>query len=269
MRLRAIGAAAVLTSAAVLASSGLAAAKGDDPLADLNGIASTVEACGLLLGDDPFAQAAPEGKVAPGDPFAVDVTWGRGWDAAPVEVVGCTAVDGRYLAVASTRVRQTANDGLYVHEFSVPEGAQDGSTICEEAVVIGHSSAGAPRAERSGADCFTVVAASATKPAPESTPKPVAAVGPAAPTPAGPALAPAQAAVTRTQQQLVAAPPAPADSAAPAPAGVPALPRTGAGGRALAALAGLLIVLGGAAVAWARAPVSDEVIRRGGGARRR
>jgi hypothetical protein len=208
----------------VLVGAGPVGAKAEDPLAALPGVSSTVEACGLLLGDDPFAKAAPEGKAAPGDPFAVDVTWGDGWDGAPVEVVGCTALDGSYVAGASTRIRKTESDGLYVHEFAVPESAPDGSVLCEEAVVIGHSAAGDPRAERSGADCFTVVAASVSKPA------------------AAPVAAPA-----RTQQQVAA--PVPGPAPAPVAAAEPSLPRTGSGGRALAAVAGLLFILAGVAFA--------------------
>ncbi len=236
MQRRAAGVAAMVAGGVVLTvvlvGAGPVGAKAEDPLAALPGVSSTVEACGLLLGEDPFAQATPEGKAAPGDPFAVDVTWGDGWDGAPVEVVGCTALDGSYVAGASTRVRRTESDGLYVHEFAVPESAPNGSVLCEEAVVIGHSSAGDPRAERSGADCFTVKAASVSKPA-------------AAPAPeSAPVAAPA-----RTQPQAVAAPvPVPAPAAAPAPS----LPRTGSGGRALAALAGLLFVLGGVAYGGSR-----------------
>jgi membrane anchored protein len=234
----------------VLVGAGPVGAKAEDPLAALPGVSSTVEACGLLLGDDPFAKAAPEGKAAPGDPFAVDVTWGDGWDGAPVEVVGCTALDGSYMAGASTRIRKTESDGLYVHEFAVPESAPDGSVLCEEAVVIGHSAAGDPRAERSGADCFTVVAASVSKPAPKpAAAKPVVAAGPAAPAAPEPMAAAAPvAAPARTQQQVAAPVPVPA----PVAAAEPSLPRTGSGGRALAAVAGLLFILGGVAFGGSR-----------------
>ena len=254
---RAAGVAAMVAGGVVLTvvlvGAGPVGAKAEDPLAALPGVSSTVEACGLLLGDDPFAKATPEGTAAPGDPFAVDVTWGDGWDGAPVEVVGCTALDGSYVAGASTRIRKTESDGLYVHEFAVPESAPNGSVICEEAVVIGHSAAGDPRAERSGADCFTVKAASVSKPA--AAPKPVEAAGPAAPAASEPMAAPAPA-PARTQQQVSA--PVPVPAPAPVAAAVPNLPRTGTGDRYLAAVAGLLFILGGVAFAGSR-PASASV----------
>ncbi|MGH8999817.1 MAG: hypothetical protein ACRDY7_10565, partial [Acidimicrobiia bacterium] len=109
-----------------------------DDVPKLSPTATASEACDVVFGDDAFADAKSEGEVAPGEDVQVDVTWGSGWEeGSTVEVVGCTAVDDQFSEELSTRIRKVKNDGLFVHEFTVPDDAEEGATMCQRAIVIG------------------------------------------------------------------------------------------------------------------------------------
>lgn len=224
----------------------------DDAIPALTPETKAVEACHVIFGRDAFADVPARALVSPGEPLSLDVTWGTDWKVgAPVEVVTCTALDGALSDSLSSRNSDEANDGLFVVEFNVPVGTSEGARLCERTVVIGQSAAGAPKAERLDAECFTVAAA-----APRSSNK----TGAGAAGNSG-----QQGAGERDRAAAGASPPRaprPAqpgipDGPTPTPSsgtsgGAPqqGLARTGSIERMLAAMAGLLMLLGGRMIAW-------------------
>lgn len=280
----AVFASTIAVAAATAGMAGAADSKesGATGVPKLEATATAAEACEVVFGSDAFDKAPSEGEVSPGEAVSVDVTWGTGWKkASTVEVVGCTAVDGEYSEELSTRIRKVKNDGLFVHEFTVPKDVAKGAVLCERAIVIGESTAGSPKAERLDADCFTV--AGAAKAATDA--KPAAAAGPAKPAAAKPAEktgsaapAPKTAAAAKPAEEKAAAAPAAKTAASAKPAAAAAakpatakppvvagetetkpaaaapgnLARTGSGDGVLAVGAGLLFVFGGCAVAFGR-----------------
>lgn len=248
----------VLSFAVVGVTSGMASAqtKANEGVPDLSTTATIAAACDVVFGGDPFADVPSEGLVSRGEPVSINVTWGTGWESgSTVEVLGCAAVDGRFSEELSSRTRELEQDGLLMHEFSVPKDVADGATVCERAVVIGRSTTGAAKSERLDADCFTVAGGaeepSAGSAAPEAT-EPAPRTGGATAsrehhTDADtPARTPAQAgpeAVGGTEPMATPGVPV------PAPAG---LARTGNGDGMLALAAGLLFILGGGAIAVSR-----------------
>ena len=215
------------------------------------------EACTASFPAGAFDKAASEAAVAPGQPVAVDVTWRPAWHQGDkVDVLGCVAANGHF--VAGTIERAVSNNGLWVHKFAVPADAANDARVCEAGIVIGPGADGAPQAERSDAACFTVAAAAA-KPAPApaaANPAPAAAVGKETSTPAAPAAA-EKAPPAAAEKAAPAAPTPRVAAAAPAPVAAPKppttqLPHTGARERVLVLLAGILLIVGGWALAVGR-----------------
>lgn len=231
---------ALAVAMAVLGSTGTAGAQSDTPAVPTVPLGATaVEGCVLAFGRDAFGSAPSEGLVAPGDPLSLDVTWGTGWKPGQtLDVLSCTAVNGVFSEELSVRRRAPEPDGLLSHDVRVPGDATAGATVCQRAIIIGESSAGAPRAERLDPSCFTVAptAATTTEAAPAApsggqTTKPTR----GASAPGGPRPAPQ------------AATPAPTSEALPT-----GLARTGTTERILALAAGVLFVIGGWGVAVGR-----------------
>jgi len=222
---------------------------------------SATDACAGSFTGGAFDKAASEGNVAPGQAVAVDVTWRTAWHTDKVDVLGCVAANGHF--VAGTIERGVDNTGLWVHKFAVPDNAANDATVCEAAVVIGPAAGGAPQAERTDPDCFKVTAA-AVKAEPASAaadPGPAATEGKSTTTPTAPAASPAPttSAGAAPARSAAAAPtgstaPARAAAAAPTPAApvtsaaaapTTQLPHTGARERMLVLLAGVLLIVGG------------------------
>jgi len=243
----------VLLTAGAVAAGPAGAATEEEHIPALGPSTVATDACTDSFPANAFDKAAPEGTVAPGQPVAVDVTWRTAWHPGDnVDVLGCVAANGRF--VAGTVERGVANNGLWVHKFAVPANAANDIRVCEAAVVIGPGASGAPQAERTDPDCFTVAAAPVkAEPAPAAAnPAPAATAGketatPAAPSTPAPANAPAPAKTAAPAAQAAPANPAPRVAAAAAPAKAPAtqLPHTGARERALVLLAGILLIVGG------------------------
>jgi LPXTG-motif cell wall-anchored protein len=213
------------------------------------------DACAASFPAGAFDTAKPEGSVAPGQAMAVDIRWRTAWHPGDaVDVLGCVAANGHF--VGGTVERGVTNNGLWVHKFAVPANAANAAVVCEASLVIGPGASGAPEAERSDPDCFTVTAAAAqAEPAPAAAnPGPAATEGKAT-TPTSAAGAPAP--PTRSASAVptppaAAAAPASAPStasvvAAPKPGAAPTtqLPHTGARDRMLLLLAGVLLIVGG------------------------
>ena len=221
---------------------------------------SATDACAGSFTGGAFDKAASEGSVAPGQAVAVDVTWRPAWHTDKVDVLGCVAANGHF--VAGTIERGVDNSGLWVHKFAVPENAANDATVCAAAVVIGPAASGAPEAERTDADCFTVTAAAVkAEPAPAAAnPGPAETVGKATTTPttraASPAASPAAPPASTRSAAAAPTPAMPATSAAAAP--TTQLPHTGARERMLVLLAGVLLIIGGWALTLRPTPASPH-----------
>jgi len=233
-----------VTTAAVLGLAGRAPAASPDRAPRLASTATTAEGCAVVLSDESPAGAPSEGIVRPGEAMSIDLVWSQDWQKdAPVEVLACTALDGTVFAAASTRVAGLKNDGRFVHRFGIPEGVPDGATLCETGAVIGRSAAGAPKAEKIGAECLTVESADPLKARAAAAAPPSNDVTPAAPAP------------TPTATPVAPAPPVPtvvAAATATRTAAAETLPRTGGADHRVTAAAGSLLLAGGFAVAVGR-----------------
>ena len=238
---------AVLLTAGVVAAGPAGAATEEERIPAIGASTPAAEACTASFPAGTFDKAVSEATVAPGQQVAVDITWRTAWHQGDkVDVLECVSANGRF--VAGTIERGVANDGLWVHKFAVPASAGNDVRVCEAGVVIGPGASGAPQAERTDPDCFTVAAAAVkAEPAPAAAdPAPAAAVGKETTTPATPAAAAAPPRTAAAAEQAGA----PASHAAQVPA--TNLPHTGARDRALALLAGVLLIFGGWALAVGR-----------------
>jgi len=237
----------LLTSA--IGAGSAAAATEEERIPAIGPSTVATDACMASFPAQAFDKASPEGTVAPGQPVAVDVVWRTAWHPGDnVDVLGCVAANGRF--VAGTVERGVANSGLWVHKFAVPANAANDARVCAAAIVIGPGAGGAPQAERTDPDCFTVAAAAVkAEPAPAAAdPAPAGGIGKETATAAAPAAASApQARTAASATPAAPANPAPRAAAAAAPAKAPAtqLPHTGARERALVLLAGILLMVGG------------------------
>jgi len=235
----------VLLTAGAVAAGPAGAATEEERIPAIGPSTVATDACAASFAATAFDKSASEGTVAPGQAVAVDVTWRPAWHPGDsVDVLGCVAANGHF--VGGTVERGVANNGLWVHKFAVPSDAANDVRVCQAAIVIGPGAGGAPQAERSDADCFTVAAAAVkAEPAPAAAnPAPAASVGKETATPAAPATSPpARGAASAEEAAPVNSTPRVA-AAAPKPPATQ-LPHTGARERALVLLAGILLIAGG------------------------
>ena len=253
-------AAVAVTTAAIIGLAGPAPAAPPDLVSRLASTATAAEGCAVILSDESPAGGPSEGTVRPGEAMSIDLVWGQDWQTdAPVEVLGCTAVDGHLFADASTRVAGLKNDGRFVHRFGVPEGMPEGATLCEAGAVIGRNAGGTARVQTISAECLTVESAAPLKAKTATTPPRSHDVPPpAAQTPVAPAPAPAPTTAATVAPAVAAVPPAPpvptvvAGATATRTAAVETLPRTGGADHAVTAAAGAFLLAGGFAVGFGR-----------------
>jgi hypothetical protein len=282
MRLVFAGVMCAVASVFIEITPAVGATGAEDRIPALEAGTSAVDVCTAAFAEDAFGKTPSEGTVVPGQRFSVDVTWRTAWHEDPtVDVVGCVASNGRFAAAGSTLARGVENNGLYVHQFTVPEDSAKDATICEAAVIVGQAHGGDVQAERSGPDCFTV--ATASRAAAGIQPAAGASKQTTAPSEGGPPAAQgspeapsgadgANAAQAHSQASPVVPPsttePPSAAPQAPAPSTSAARPaelgRTGRGDRILTALAGLMFVLGGFTIGLGAS--QRELKRRRGGA---
>jgi LPXTG-motif cell wall-anchored protein len=230
---------------------GPAGAADDERIPAIGPSTAATDACAGSFTGGAFDKATSEGKVAPGQAVAVDVRWRTAWHTDKVDVLGCVAADGHF--VAGTIERGVDNSGLWVHKFAVPENAANDATVCEAAVVIGPAAGGAPQAERTDPDCFEVTAAAVkAEPAPASANPGPAVEGKATTTPTAPAASPAPA----RSAAAAPTPAVPATSTGAAP--TTQLPHTGTRERTLVLLAGILLIIGGWALTLRPTPASPH-----------
>jgi hypothetical protein len=198
---------------------------------------------------------APGSQVHSGDVIKVRLTWEVAkWHGARLhKAIDCVAVNGVLDMKLTVEEKPTSNDGVFEHEFTVPDGLASGSEICDQGFISGDSPDGEFDQDTSEVVCFTVGPApdrGDTSPTTTST-----TAQPAAPPTTVTTVAP----VVQGEQEQKAAAPAPSlvqagppapPAAAPAPAAKaapqPELAATGgAGMRALAITSGLGMIFGG------------------------
>ncbi|MCA1847170.1 MAG: hypothetical protein LC792_29050 [Actinobacteria bacterium] len=213
---------------------------------------------GLYHGNPPGSLAvttSPAGGAVlhPGDSVDVTATWNASDWPKPVlhKVLDCLMVDGKIDYGHSSQEKPTDNDGLYRYRFTVPVGAR--RQVCDRVRLSGRLVDGGDLVvQKSNTVCFSVAGvANAPGTAVQGTTQAATPPAGGVPAPLQPAGSPADGAS------------APAESAAPAPASTPpaveispavlsrpTLPRTGADVLPLVRLGTLLIVAGGAALAF-------------------
>ena len=228
---------------------------------------------GLYHGDPPgsltITSTPPSGTVLhPGDEVEVTATWDTADWPAPVlhKVLDCLLVDGEVDYGLSSQEKPTDNDGLYRYRFTVRSGGS--GRICDRVRLSGRLVEDGPLVvQKSNTICFAVTSAGGTG----ATGGPADVTTPAAATPADGdegTSAPLQPAGPANDAPADDAP-APAADPAPAPGppvelsavAQPMLPRTGSDTLPLARLGGLLVLLGGIALA-TRAALSRQEIPR-------
>ena len=234
------------------------------------------EACsGLYHGSPPGSLAIttvpPTGTVLhPGGEVEVTATWNTGDWPTPVlhKVLDCLLVNGTVDFGHSSQEKPTDNDGLYRYRFTVPIGAAVPGRVCDRVRLSGRLVAdGDLVVQKSNTLCFSVAGSAAGGPG-----TPVVAATQAAAPPADGAPAPLQPAgpvpdVPAETAAVTPSPVGPSDGTppavdiSPALAVGPTLPRTGADVLPLARLGGLLVLLGGAALA-GRAILSRQTALR-------
>jgi hypothetical protein len=229
---------------------GFAAAGGAQTVPDLDVGQPPKDLCGVVFAPGAFEGFLPKAEVAAGEPISIAVEWApSNVTADKVDLLGCVSVDGQPAEGLATLGRKVENDGEHHLSFLLPDDLGLGAKVCERSAVIG------PNADitRTPATCFSVASAkqevAASPPARQS-----AAAAPAKPVTA-PAPAPAPAPAESKNVKPAAGPAVPQVAGATeerpaAQAEAPdTLARTGSGSRPLGALAGIVIVFGGLAVA--------------------
>jgi hypothetical protein len=167
--------------------------------------------------------------VMAGETVTAVVTWpveDFAADAPLYATLACVTVDGSIDEALTDEDLAAANDGEFTPSFTVPDGLEPGTEICARAAVVGDGN-GYWERNKSNDVCFTVA---------ESSSSQLATLVPPAPD-----VVPATEVLGVTDEQ-----PAPAPVPEVAPLALEELPRTGPAS-GLAALAGLLLILGGAA----------------------
>jgi hypothetical protein len=173
---------------------------------------------------------APGSRVHSGDVIKIRLTWDTDkWAGSKLhKAIDCVAVNGALDMNLTVEEKPTANDGVFEHELTVPDGLAAGTEICDRGFISGDSRGGDFEQATSEVVCFplgppptaretstTTTTTLLTSPTTVTTVPQVLGEQEAARPKPGPAL-------------VQAGPPAAAPAPAPAPAPPPALPAAGA-----------------------------------------
>ena len=162
--------------------------------------------------------------VEAGETVTAVVTWpveDFAGDAPLYATLACVTVAGSIDEALSTGEQAAANDGEFSASFTVPDGLAPGTEICARAAVVGDGN-GYWERNKSNDVCFTAAEGSSAAPV-------------------APAVVPQAEVMGVTDEQ-----PAPTPVPEVMPLALEQLPRTGPAS-GLAAIAGMLLILGGAA----------------------
>lgn len=227
MKNRFVRGCALLGFTVVFGSGPLAGAAKADPISDLKPEATIEEVCQALLtaGERPSASGAqaqgPGNPVPTGEVAKLGITWEtQSWQGDELQnLVTCPTAGGKLVDNLSVKVSRVQNSGSYQHTFKVPADLAPGTELCDQAVLLGTAPDGGVTRQATGSACLTVAQGAAA--GPSSPQEPVVAGA--------------------TEERAGA----PSESAAPE-----GLARTGAHSRLLRGLSGMLLILGGLAVAF-------------------
>lgn len=178
----------------------------------------------------------PDGAIVrAGQDVTITLRWepGRFVGGRLHKALDCVTVDGVLDAALSTQERDTANDGDFVHRYTIPAEAKPGTRVCDRGFVSGDSPDGGFEREKSNDVCLTVGDTQPASVPPPTVIPPETLVGGETQT------APAPAAPLDTTSQI----------AQRQPQSVTTLPVTGGGPRLLLVVAGSALVIGGLSLA--------------------
>lgn len=218
----------------------------------------------------------PGSTVQPGQTIKVKLVWDKDKfkEAELHKVLDCVKLDGEILGDLSLQEKPAANDGLFEHEYQVPDDAPAGAKLCDRGMATGQGEDGDFHREKTELVCFEVGPKSndhgdddgddhhgdqdgdkdgATPPdttpttTPPPPPPPDNGIPPAPQTPT-------QVLPERLQEALPAVVPAAIDTdntqpAVVQPTNLATLPTTGQASRVLTLVAGLSLFAGGAGIA--------------------
>jgi hypothetical protein len=153
----ALGGIAVLTSSFVITiPAGTAGAAPSHP----GGVTDTcpeVLAGAPTGGMEKVTEPADGSEVRRGEVVSVTLRWDTTTFTSPVlhKALDCVTVDGTPADELSTQERDTANDGAFEYDFTVPGDLPDGARLCDRGFVSGPGDNGFDR-EKSNDVCFVV-----------------------------------------------------------------------------------------------------------------
>jgi hypothetical protein len=205
-------------------------------------LGGTEAVCRNAFGDS-GPHLRPVAEAAPGQVVSVGITWKKeAWSGDRLtEILTCASVDGRMAPELATRETSPDNDGESTVSLTMPAD-RVGSVVCGQSLLIGTAD-GKPSTSKATPFCFRIVAAG---PAP-------AAATPSAPVPApkaaGAPTPPPSEEPKVLGEALTKAPSSAASGTATAGQSPAGLPHTGSPNRSTTAAAGVLLALGGLAVA--------------------
>src|SRR5918992_5026133 len=87
---------------------------------------------------------APDSEVHSGDVIKVRLTWETAkWDGSLLhKAIDCVAIDGVLDMKLTFEEKPASNDGVFEHEFTVPDGLASGTEICDQGFISGDSPGG-------------------------------------------------------------------------------------------------------------------------------
>ncbi|HEV8571615.1 MAG TPA: DUF11 domain-containing protein [Actinomycetota bacterium] len=104
-------------------------------------------------------QSLPDGSVIEaGDVIVFTITWATSdWEGEELDkVLDCVQVNGQDAPQLSVEEKPTANDGVFIHQLTVPENLESGDVLCDRARLSGDPSGDNQSTQKSNSLCFTV-----------------------------------------------------------------------------------------------------------------
>jgi uncharacterized repeat protein (TIGR01451 family) len=104
-------------------------------------------------------QSLPDGSlIGPGDVIVFTITWNTSdWVGEELnKVLDCVQVNGQDAPQLSVEEKPTANDGVFIHQLTVPENLESGDVLCDRARLSGNPAGDNPSTQKSNVLCFTV-----------------------------------------------------------------------------------------------------------------
>lgn len=122
--------------------------------------------CNGAWGGSPLSSLAittvpPDGAlVVAGQEIVVSATWDPGDWVSLDKILDCVRIGSTIVPALSDQEKPTANDGAYVHTFTIPADTSVGSTVCVRTRLSGQPAESNVSTQKGNTACFNVVAAS-------------------------------------------------------------------------------------------------------------